>query len=75
MKKVSAPYPHDSRNMNAIYLAVTRGQPVENDWKAAYRDIVGRQRIVFAHFPDNAKGRVWIRDESGARPARSYRVH
>ena len=66
MQKVSVPYEHDPQDLGQIWLAVSSGTPSERDWKAALRDTVDGQRVVWVKYPTPLPhGDVWIRDRNG----------
>lgn len=77
-RKVQVPYDHDRRDLQHVYLAVTNERrPSSGDWQPAYRDVdhsrcqQGKhdscQRVVFVRFPEELRGRVWLKDREGER--------
>lgn len=73
MVKVIVPLVLDSSDLRPIYLATTRREPTQSDWKPALRDTVDGQSVVWARF-DEAPARgseVWLRDGNGDRKVRS----
>jgi hypothetical protein len=68
--KVAVAYAHDPADLVQIWLAVTeRSEPSADEWKAALRDTVAGQPVVWARFEGRGGRRVnvWLRDRSGAR--------
>lgn len=68
MTRIIVAYEHDPADLRAIQLAVA-DEPAESDWRAALRDTIDGQRVVWARF-DRPARRVWLRDRDGTRKVR-----
>ena len=66
-EKVVFPYEHDANNLNQIWMAVSVGLPEEGQWRAAYRDTINGQRVIWIKYDTVPAGHLWVRDGSGAR--------
>lgn len=76
MVKVVVAHNHVSSDLRPIYMAVTRREPTQSDWKPALRDTVNGQLVVWARFETApARGQeVWVRDGFGDRKVRPIAV-
>lgn len=66
--KLQLPYEWDPDLTDLIELAVTppNREPIETDWKPAYRDTVNAVRVVWIRLePLGGKVLVWLRDRHG----------
>lgn len=66
--KLQVPYEWDPELTDLIELAVTppNREPIETDWKPAYRDTVNATRVVWIRLePLGSKVVVWVRDRHG----------
>lgn len=73
MVKVIVPLALDSSDLRPVYLATSRREPTQADWKPALRDTINGQTVVWARF-DEAPARgaeVWVRDGYGDRKVRT----
>lgn len=73
MWKVIVPWPHDSSDLGAFYLAVTRREPASDDWAPALRDTIEGRPVLWARFP-TAPARnadVWVRHNGQVTQIRS----
>lgn len=74
-QKVAVSYRHDPADHRTVHLAVSVGEPRERDWKPAFCDHMldrrrKRQPVVWARFPAERRGQVWVRDADGMRKVR-----
>jgi hypothetical protein len=67
MNWLRVPYNFDIADLSTIFLAVCEGEPTEEDWEPAYRDMVNGQRYVQIRADRKPNQNVWLRDRSGVR--------
>jgi hypothetical protein len=66
MEKLVIPYEHDPADLTQIWMAVSQGAPADSEWKAAYRDTINGQLVVWVKYDDEVpQGNIWIRDRAG----------
>lgn len=73
--KVVVPYEHDSADLRPIFLALSRREPLEREWRPALRDTIRGQLVVWARFdtpPASRGAEVWVRDSAGARQISTF---